>query len=245
MSNIIKKIWHHSVGTPIHPILLFLVFSCLGGIGMYLYQEENDKLVNTILSCVGCGLSAAVVQCALIQNRIQKDNIKIQLFDKRYAVFQAVLNTVTFINRDNWDRYILFRGNDSIKQVIDIEENLYNSVQQSKCLFDQNLYKKLCDANNEFCKVAASFRNIIVSNVEILSSQDKRQPFSELYKSLILSQKGLSIGKFDAKLQAECPEIYENLKKFSDDCSSYLSFIEEHDIIKDIEKYITINSLNE
>ena len=57
--------------------------------------------------------------------------------------------------------------------------------------------------------------------------------------------KGLSIGKFDAKLRAECPEIYENLKKFSDDCSSYLSFIEEHDIIKDIERYITINSLNE
>lgn len=245
MNNIIKKICRHAVGTPIHPVLLFLIFSCLGGIVMYLYQEENNKLVNTILSCVGCGLSAAVVQCALIQNRIQKDNIKIKLFDKRYAVFQAVLNTVTIINRDNWDRYILFRGDDSIKQMIDIEENLCNSVQLSKCLFDQNLYKKLCDANNEFCKVAASFRNTLVANAEILSSQDKRQPFSEFFISQIISQEGLNVKEYDAKLQAECPEIYENLKKFSDDCSSYLSFIEEHGIIKDIEKYITINSLSE
>lgn len=69
----------------------------------------GDKAMNVFLTFIGLGISAAVVQCAIIQNAIQKDNIKIQLFDKRYKVYQSVLNTITLIKRDNWDRYILLR----------------------------------------------------------------------------------------------------------------------------------------
>lgn len=46
----------------------------------------DDKSMNVFLTFIGLGISAAVVQCAIIQNTIQKDNIKIQLFDKRYKV---------------------------------------------------------------------------------------------------------------------------------------------------------------
>lgn len=65
---------------------------------------DDENSMECFLTCLELGISAAMVQCTLIQNRIQKDNIKIQLFDKRYSVFQSVLDTITLIKRDNWDR---------------------------------------------------------------------------------------------------------------------------------------------
>ena len=70
------------------------------GVILLVVLNGNEKSMDYFLSCVGLGISAAVVQCTLIQNRIQKDNIKIQLFDKRYSVFQSVLDTITLIKRE-------------------------------------------------------------------------------------------------------------------------------------------------
>lgn len=115
-----KKIWNYINSTPLNPIILILFFTIVGGVLMIIL-EDNENSMDYFLSCVGLGISAAVVQCTLIQNRIQKDNIRIQLFDKRYGVFQSVLDTITIIKRDNWDRYILFNENDINKQMILIE----------------------------------------------------------------------------------------------------------------------------
>lgn len=104
------------------PIFLIIVFALIGLVVGVLFHS-----IEIFLTLFGLGISAAVVQSALVQNRIQKDNIKIQLFDKRYAVFQTVLNSVTIIRRNNWDRYLLFNDNDIFKHMIQIEENLYKS----------------------------------------------------------------------------------------------------------------------
>ena len=48
----------------------------------------DDKSMNVFLTFIGLGISAAVVQCAIIQNTIQKDNIKIQLL-KRSEIFHT------------------------------------------------------------------------------------------------------------------------------------------------------------
>lgn len=122
----IKQFWNYINRTPFNPIILILLFTVVGGFLM-ISLEGNENSMEYFLTCVGLGISAAVVQCTLIQNRIQRDNIKIQLFDKRYSVFQSVLDTITLIKRDNWDRYILFNENDINKQMILIEEDLYKS----------------------------------------------------------------------------------------------------------------------
>lgn len=89
---------------PIGIIIFFILICCL----VTNIISPNDKTMNIFLTSFGLGISAAVVYCSIIQNVIQKDNIKIQLFDKRYRVYQAVLDTITLIKRDNWDRYILY-----------------------------------------------------------------------------------------------------------------------------------------
>ncbi|MGM9724072.1 MAG: hypothetical protein ACI3YG_08270 [Prevotella sp.] len=242
-NSYIKRFLRYIDATPIHPILLFIIFASLGGIGVYLFQE-NNKFIDIFLSCLGSGLSAATVQCALIQNRIQKDSIKIQLFDKRYAVFQALLDSVTIIRRNNWDRYILFNGNDVSRQMIDIEENLYKSVQLSICLFDQELYAKLCAVNDAFCKVAKSFKNMLVTNINSLSSEEEVQSFLKQISSQIISQDGLNSKEYKDKLKDKFPKVYISLKEFTDECDAYVSFVEECGIKKEFGKYIVVDSLD-
>lgn len=176
---------------------------------------------------------------------IQKDNIKIQLFDKRYAVFQTVLDSVTIIKRNNWDRYLLFNSNDVFKQMIEIEENLYKSVQLSICLFDQDLYAKLCAVNDAFCKVAKSFKNMLVTNIDSFSSEEELQSFLKQISTQIISQEGLNAKEYEDKLKDKFPKVYINLKEFIDECNAYISFVEECGIKKEFGKYIAVAKLDE
>ena len=84
---------------------LIIVSCTIIGCILLIFFRSDDNAIEYFLSCIGLGISIAVMQCARIQNQIQKDNIKIQQFDKRYNVFQSVLETITIIKRDNWDRY--------------------------------------------------------------------------------------------------------------------------------------------
>ena len=135
MNKLIEKI----KSTPLNPVWIIIFCIIIGGINLII-MGTDDKSMNVFLTFIGLGISAAVVQCAIIQNTIQKDNIKIQLFDKRYKVYQSVLNSITLIKRDNWDRYILFRGNDINQQFLLVEEELYKSAILSLFLFDDDIY---------------------------------------------------------------------------------------------------------
>ena len=221
------------------PLLLIILFALIGFGVSAVFQS-----IELFLTFIGLGISAAVVQCALIQNRIQKDNIKILLFDKRYAVFQTVLDSVTIIKRNNWDRYLLFNGNDVFKQMIEIEENLYKSVQLSICLFNQDLYVKLCAVNDAFCKVAKSFKNMLVTNIDSLSSEGEVKSFLKQISSQIISQEGLNTKEYEDNLKDKFPKIYINVKAFADECNAYISFVEECGIKKEFGKYIIVDGLD-
>ena len=235
-----KRFWNYLNNTPLNPLLIILFFIIIGAVLLVSLDS-----VEYFISLSGLGVSMAVVQCALIQNRIQKDNIRIQLFDKRYSVFQSVLDTVTIIKRDNWDRYILFNENDVNKQMISIEENLYKSVQLAVCLFDSDLHSKLVDVNNAFCKVTRAYKTIITDNLEIFDSQEKTQDYMNILSSNLLSNSGLGSEEYNAELKCKFPDVYANLMKFCDECNSYLTFIEDSGIMQELGRYIVVSKLDE
>ena len=238
-----KKFWQNIQSMPLNPILIILFFTIMGVI-LLVALNGNEKSMDYFLSCVGLGISAAVVQCTLIQNRIQKDNIRIQLFDKRYGVFQSVLDTITIIKRDNWDRYILFNENDINKQMILIEENLYKSVQLSVCLFDNDLHSKLVAVNNAFCKVTKAYKNMLTANLENLAKQGNVKEYLSVLTTHILSSTGLGSEKYENDLKKTFPNVYINLMEFSKECDAYITFVEECGIIKDLGKYIVVSKLD-
>ena len=240
----IKKFWRYINNTPLNPILIILFSVIIGGILM-VSLDDQGKGMEYFLSCIGLGISAAVVQCTLIQNQIQKDNIKIQLFNKRYSVFQSVLDTLTIIKRDECDRYILFNDNDINKQMILIEENLYKSVQLSVCLFDNELHAKLVAVNNAFSKIAKAYKNTQTANMMYLEEQENAKEYASTLVSHILPNKDLGAEEGDSDLKNKFPHIYANLTRFSKECDAYISLVEQSEIIKDFGKYIVVNKLDE
>ena len=190
---------------------------------------------------MGLGLSAAIVQCSMIQNSVQKDNIKISLFEKRYTILQTLLDTVTIIKRDNWDRYILFKGNDINYQMIQAEENLYKSTQLASCLFDNELCIKLNKANNAFCKVVASYKNLLMENISNLKSSELKE-YIHSFNDALISNKYLN-QEYENFLKNRFPKTYISILNFNKECTDYLSFINDLGIIKDINKYLLVDDL--
>lgn len=239
----IKRIYNYVKNNPFNPVLLVIMFALIGGVALFLFQS-SDKSIDYFLTFVSIGVSAAIVQCSMIQNRIQKDNVKIQLFDKRFAVYQSVIDTITIIKRNNWDRYLLFSEVDVNKQMIQIEEALYKSVQLSACLFDNMICDKLYDVNDAFCGVVKSYKDMIIENAKSFSTQEEIQEYLVDLNSYILSPTGLNSKECEELLKKKYPKSYILLMDFCKECDAYISLINESGIIKDFRKYIIIDGLD-
>lgn len=238
MNKLIKKI----KSTPLNPVGIIIFCIIIGGLNLII-MGADDKAMNVFLTFIGLGISAAVVQCAIIQNAIQKDNIKIQLFDKRYKVYQSVLNTITLIKRDNWDRYILFKENDINQQFLSIEEELYKSVNLSLYLFDNDICLKLKDINNSFDKVAKAYKKMCIANVQSILSEGRLSEYILLFQHFLTSQQGDS-KKYEDELKDKFPKEYIAIMEFSKECDAYLSVVVESKILADIGKYIKVDNLD-
>ena len=236
-----KKLLNYLNSKPISPLIIFLCFTILGAITCILIFENSNYAVQCFISFMGLGLSAAIVQCSMIQNSVQKDNIKISLFEKRYTILQTLLDTVTIIKRDNWDRYILFKGNDINYQMIQAEENLYKSTQLASCLFDNELCIKLNKANNAFCKVVASYKNLLIENISNLKSSELKE-YIHSFNDALISNKYLN-QEYENFLKNRFPKTYISILNFNKECTDYLSFINDLGIIKDINKYLLVDDL--
>lgn len=214
------------------------LFTLLGCIIYYFFNENKSIIVDYILPCMGIGISVAIVQCAFIQNRIQKDNVKIQLFDKRYSIYKSVIDSIAIIHRDNWDRYILFYKNDISEQLIQIEENLYQSVQLSRCLFDKELYSKIVLVNDAFCEVAKAYKRMVINSSNSMNSQEMAE-FLDIYKSQLTLENGFNSEDYKDRF----PKAYIAMMEFSKQCEVYINFINNLGIIESFQRYLTVNDL--
>ena len=226
-----------------NPVWWVVLFSLIGLFALLLLRG-NENAMEYFLPCVGIGISAAVVECSIRQNQIQKDNIKIQLFDKRYNVYKSLIDTMTILQRDDWDRYVLLKENDMNKQMIQIEEELYKSVYLSECLFDKDVYDKLENINNAFCKVAQSYKNMLVANLLNLSSKDDAKEFLSLFRECLLSSSPTAVQEYNEALSQKQPKIYEALMAFSKEAQAYTDLVYKSGILSDIKKYIRVDMLD-
>lgn len=232
---------------PINPVLIILFFSVLGFVMLFVIDNPNQGM-DFFLTMLGIGISAAVVQAAIIQNAIQKDNIKLQLFDKRYQVLQTILDSITLVRRDNWDRYFILGADTNPNfvnhQIIEIEERLFQATQLSIALFDSELTSKIEKVNNAFCAVARSYKNMLMTNVQIMQNKDTLEKFMLITSKHFTVPQMLNYDSLDAELQSETPELYIPLKEFSDECEKYIALISDLKILGDFNKYVIIRDLD-
>ena len=240
-----EKVLNYIKRTPVNPLILMLFFTFVGIGFFYVFRDTPNEAIDYFFTSLGIGLSAAVLQCYLIQNQIQKDNIRIQLFEKRYLVYQSVVDSITIIRRNNWDRCMLFNEETNInKQMLEIEENLYRSVQLSSCLFNTEFVNKLTDVNDAFCIVAESYKALLISSLEYNLSNEEKQKFIEAYKLFLLPTQEQNANVFEDHLKEQLPKIYIGLMEFSNECNKYLAFVGQTGIMKDFVNYIVVRDLD-
>ena len=234
-----KNFLSDSISTPLNPIILIIIFIFIGMIPALML----DNGINYFLTCISLGTSFAVVQCAIIQNKIQKDNIRIQLFDKRYAVFQTIIDSITIIKRNNWDRYMLLQNVDVNNQIISIEEELYKCVHLSTYLFDSDFSDKLLKINNGYCAVVQAYKNLLVFSMSTFTEAEAIA-FKNLLSSHMLLPDGLNSQLYQDELKEMFPKTYISLLEFSNVCNSYLEIIGQTGILKEFPKYINVDGLD-
>ena len=127
--------------------------------------------------------------------------------------------------------------------MLQIEENLYNSTQLSMCLFDKDIYSKLVNVNNAFCKVAKSYKDMLIKIQGTFTSKEAIEEYSTIVNLYILSPNGFRTKEYEEELKNKFPRIYINLMDFSKECESYLSLIDATGIIQDLGNYIIVYNL--
>ena len=237
-----------SFNRPLDPIYLVLLFTLIAVI-VGILMKDNPDVLTYFLTLIGIGMSAAMVQCYILQIEIQKDNIKLQMFDKRYQVLQTVLDSITLVQRDNWDRLILLSSEQSRQcdintQIVDIEERLRQSVDLSIALFDPTFNNKLSLVSKAYSKVAKAYKDMLVQNVIYLQESDnKLQSFVKLMGKYYTNVDNSAACEFDQELEKELPKVFGKISEFNQECSRYMKVIDETDILNDFNKYVIIRDL--
>ena len=222
------------------PVWMIIISVIVGLIPLFMINN-----IDLFFVCIGTGISAAVVQCSITQNRIQKDNIKLQLFDKRYQVYKVVLDSKTLLKRNNWGRYVLLKGNDISSQMIDIEEKLYNATQLSALLFNYTVTQKMLGVNNMFCRVAEKYKQLLIAGNNLLNTQNDKIDFTQILSKYLVSNETADDNKeYNNQLKERFPEVYILLMEYSAFCRDYLDFIEQNNVIRDMAKEIIIKDLD-
>ena len=108
-------------------------------------------------------------------------------------------------------------------------------------MFDNELCIKLNKANNAFCKVVASYKNLLIENISNLKSSELKE-YIHSFNDALISNKYLN-QEYENFLKNRFPKTYISILNFNKECTDYLSFINDLGIIKDINKYLLVDDL--
>lgn len=107
-------------------------------------------------------------------------------------------------------------------------------------LAEQN---KLVEVNNAFDKVAKSYKEMLVANLDNFTSQKEIQEFIDLLSTKVLLKNDFNTQEYEDALKKQFPKTYISIMNFNKESSTYLSFINKCGIIEDFKKYIFIDKL--
>ena len=236
MKRFIRKI----INWRTYPVWMILIATLIGLIPLLLLNS-----IDLFFICVGTGISAAVVQCAIMQNNIQKDNIKLQLFDKRYSVYEVILDSRALIKRNDWGRHILKKGNNISSEILEMEERLDKATKLSTVLFDLDVLDKIIEINNQYCEVANAYKNLLVKGNSLFTSKEDHQNFTFLLSKYLMSNETeADVKEYTNKLKESYPKIYVLINEYSAQCQLYISKIEDSKILSRLAKDIIISDLD-
>ena len=185
------------------------------------------------------------------QNDLQKANIKLALYEKRFQVYQAIVQTKSLHECDFTLSKRLLREDDKMPQTVisrmcNIRNELYQSSVIAHTIFPQALAKKIEETYRRFDEVIIEHLDIVDKDYAVIknSSDEELMNISHMVKELRdLTPQTIDISKH-LPLMQDFINIFgiDNLRY--DKRTGYYNWLIESKVLEEIQPYITIEALD-
>ena len=187
-------------------------------------------------------------QQGLDNEQKQKDFFKIQLFDKRYSVYEAIENAVALIDRKDFSSLILCEGmepNVINKRLIDAQENLHKASCLSQAIFSK-------DVSDKIFQIEAKFKVLVNEHFKILKQcimpltklNNESEMYGRIFSKQMLETDLVEIEKLNKELQKLCPHTYYIVTDFNLKISDFIRLVDELKVSDDFDEYMILNNID-
>lgn len=217
--------------------------------GAILHMLYNDSAgvevyVTSLLGVCTFFFTAVLTINAYQQNLISNRNIKLQLFDKRYKVFEAIVSSSKVVSERNYSNQILSIGLDDPnfinKKVMESVEKMHDAAILSQTLFDKELSAKIFKAYNKYKALSEIHFKIFKQHIAITTNKD----FIALYQALLVSTAAAETARLEGELNSKFPTFEPINNHLNSEVAHFNEWIEESGLHKDFDKYLMISELD-
>ena len=248
----------HRIMKPFYPaFMLLLVFS-----GILLFKsclfdgvsnetlKFNFDVINIIFTIFfSFVLIIVTLQTGENQERVQRDTIKIQLFDKRYQVFKALVNSRGFITKNRNGYFgdeVLVYGDFNIpnKEILNTRNDLYEAMVLSEALFDDNIYNKMQSIYTEYNNLCKLYFDVTKYSIATINENELSQTYANIIKRNLFNSTVSERDICDEELKSKFPSLFCSICLFNRQAEIFESNLIKSGIYSDFDKYIKIFHLD-
>lgn len=209
-------------------------------------NHSNDAMVT--LTIVNVVLSIVLVTATILlgrqQNQVQKNNIKSQLFDKRYEVYKAIIDAKAFLNRGDhlMNGFYIENYFDNLGQIfLDKIEKLNDAQLSAETLFGHEIHEKAKNITALFAKARMKFFEL-----NLVGYNYRNQLSPEQLKCIrqIIVNNALDSATIQCEIEKIIPGFFKKIPEWLDAVKNFNDYVHESGIMTDFDDYLKINDID-
>ena len=181
------------------------------------------------------------------QTNIFKQDIKIQLFDKRYSVYKALIEADALIKRPDTIKMLLSETIEPYefkKKIYEYNDNLREKAHLSEAIFDKTIYNKMMYLSSLYHKVFEGFMDLIFKTTGLFKPLSEQQGIalleeldSYINNNMESSTDNINFNSIHHGLDEVLSPCLACVKEFN-------NYFYESGVIKDFDKYLLIKDMD-
>lgn len=222
----------------------------------HLIDAINDKTVDWwILGLTSINIIASVIfstmlylltkRIGLQQNRTLRDEIKLAMFDKRYAVYYSIIEAKTLLERGDHYLNAFYEPNylnDIGPKLKTIHESLNDAMFVSQSLFEPEIFEKMSNIVICFTKVRSSYYELNIEGYRYREGLTE-QELNDIRK--VVAENATNITNLEKEIYKKFPDLIKKIKPWMDAVAEFNECIKNSHIMEDFDKYLRLGNLDE
>lgn len=187
-------------------------------------------------------------QQSIDNERKHRDFFRMQLFDKRYRVFDAIESAVALVERKDFSPLIVSEGLDSNvinKRLIDAQESLHKSAILSQALFRKDVSDRIFQIDEkynvlveEFFKI---FKQIIMPSAEL---KNESEAYGRIFAKQMFETEAEKIENLNKEFRKECPYTYSLITEYNSKVAEFSRFVNGSRVLEDFDEYMLLSDID-